>query len=75
MRALAGRGRKKEREFRRFWKFSGEKTSGGRASRRGRTNKRRTGTGGDGKSLTLGEYATYFISINSKNRGLSGGKG
>ena len=70
MRVLAGRGRGEGRELRRFWK-----SSGGRASRRGRTNKRGTGTGGGGESSTSEECATYSTGVDPKSRGPSGGGG
>ena len=73
MRVLAGRGKKKRKKFRRIWKSSGRRTSGGKTSRRRRTNKRGTRIKKDGESLTSGEYAIYSIGINPKSRGLSGG--
>ena len=74
MRAPAGRKRKEGRELRRLWKSSGGGISGGKASRRGRTNRRGTGTKKGGKSLILKEYATCSISVDPKNRGPSGGE-
>ena len=75
MRALAGRGREEGKELRRLWKSSGGGISGGRASRRGRTNRRGTGTGGSGESLISGECATCSTGVDPKSRGLSGGGG
>ena len=75
MRALAGRRRKEGRELRRLWKSSGGRISGGRASRRGRTNRRGTGIGGGGESSILEKYVIYFIGIDPKSRGSNGGGG
>ena len=75
MRVPAGRGKGEGKEFRKFWKSSGEGISGGRASRKGRINRRKIGTRGGGESLTSEEYVTYFIDINPKSRSPNGGRG